>query len=208
MRLVELTLNAYLDTLASDAPAPGGGSASALAGAQGAGLVAMVGRLTAGKKKYAEFHDNANAVIEEAEEVKAELIKSIDRDTDAYQMVTDAFALPKETDEQAAKRRQAIDEGMLCATKVPYETMLLSLRGLKVAEKLVGKCNTNAISDLGVGALNLLACTKGAWYNVLINLGSLKDESLAAQLKSDGEKMMNEALEIAGRLEQAVLGQL
>ena len=106
MKLVDMKLNEYLDILISDEPAPGGGSVSALAGAQGAALMSMVCDLTISKKKYAEDHEFCKAVKEEAVELFKSLSEAIDKDTDAYNLVAAAFKMPKETDEDKAERKR------------------------------------------------------------------------------------------------------
>ena len=108
MKLAEMTVTQFADTLASDAPAPGGGSAAALMGALGAGLTAMVGCLTQGRKKYAEYADFAARAESRGNELKAKLLDVMERDTEAFNLVSAAFALPRETDEEKAKRSASI----------------------------------------------------------------------------------------------------
>ena len=127
MKLAELTIKDFVDVLGSDAPAPGGGSVSALCGANGAALCAMVCRLTQGKKKYAEFDELMAEIIPQAQALYEKLILSIDKDTDAFNLVSAAFKMPKETPEEKAARSQKIAEGMVESTKVPFETMELCL---------------------------------------------------------------------------------
>lgn len=208
MKLAELTVKDFVEVLGSDAPAPGGGSVSALCAANGAALCAMVSRLTQGKKKYAEFAPLMEALIPQADELAQKLIVSIDKDTEAFNLVSAAFQMPKGTDEEKAARSQKIAEGMLVSTKVPFETMELTLQVLKLAQQLPGKFNTNAASDLGVAALNLSAAVRGAWLNVLINLGSLKDAELAADYRARGQQIVQEAQQIADGIYQAILESL
>ena len=160
MKLVELTVKDYLDLLKSDAPAPGGGSVSALSAAQGIGLVAMVSDLTIGRERYADFEEGCKKAKAEAIELYAKLVEAIDKDTEAFKM-------PKDTDENKAARSKAIADATLAATEVPFETLTLCMNALKVTETIVGKSNPNAASDLGVAALNLLAGIKGAWLKQL-----------------------------------------
>lgn len=199
MKLVEMTVKDYLDVLKSDAPAPGGGSVSALSAAQGVGLVCMVADLTIGKEKYAEWQEVCISAKEEAVDLYEKLVAAIDKDTEAFNQVSAAFKMPKETDEEKAVRKQAIADATLGATEVPFETLCLCVEGLKVTEKMVGKSNPNASSDLGVAALNLLAGIKGAWLNVLINLPGVKDEEAKARFL-EGKKMVLEAEVAAARI--------
>ena len=191
MKLTEMTVSDYLELVASDAPAPGGGSASALVGAQGVGLFTMVAGLTLGRKKYVDFVDNCNAVIEAGKPVVKELTAQIDRDTDAYNMISDAFKMPKDTDEEKAARKAAIREATITATNAPLYTLELCHKGMELGRMLIGKFNTNCASDFGVGALNVRAAAYGAWMNVLINVSGL-DEETAAGYKAKGQALIND----------------
>ena len=136
-----------------------------------------------------------------------ELIIGIDKDTEAFNKVSAAFKLPKDTDEQKAARSKAIQEDTVTATEVPYETMALCMKGLEITQKIVGKSNPNAASDLGVAALNLLAGLKGAYLNVKINLPSIKDEAIAAGLEA-AESMVVRAQKTAEKIYEEVLESL
>lgn len=200
MKLIDLKLNEYLDILLSDAPAPGGGSVSALAGAQGAALMAMVADLTTAKEKYADDHETCRQARAKAGELYTKLAEAIDKDTEAFNLVAAAFKMPKETEEEKAARRKAIADGTLESTKVPFGVMQMAAEGLEVAQMLVGHSNPNCGSDLGVGILNMLCCIKGAWLNVKINLPGVKDEELAAKYEAEGRKIMAEGKALADRL--------
>ena len=205
MKLVDMTVTSYIDLLNSDAPAPGGGSASALCGAQGAALVSMVAGLTIGKKKYPDDQELCAEVAVKASKLKDALLAQVDKDTEAFNLVSEAFKLPKETDEQKAARSKAIADATLVATQVPFETMTLCLEALHFSKSLVGHSNTNAASDLGVSALNLITCMKGAWLNVLINLGGVKDVAKANDFRTKGEEMVAAAQKEAEEIYQATL---
>ena len=205
MKLVEMTVSSYLDLLNSDAPAPGGGSASALCGAQGAALVSMVAGLTIGKKKYPDDQELCAEVAKKASCLKNALLAQVDKDTEAFNLVSEAFKLPKETDEQKAVRSKAIADATLVATEVPFMTMKLCLETLHYTKSLIGHSNTNAASDLGVSALNLITCMKGAWLNVLINLGGVKDEAKANEFRTKGEKMVKTAQKEADEIYKATI---
>ena len=207
MKLVDMTVKNYLDVLKSEAPAPGGGSVSALSAAQGAGLVAMVCDLTIPKEKYAEYKDLCQQVKAEILEVFDELVIGIDKDTEAYNKVSAAFKLPKGTDEEKAARSKAIQEATIIATEVPYETMSLCMKGIEITAKIVGKSNPNASSDLGVAALNFLAGIKGAYLNVMINLPGIKSEEQKARFK-DAEEMVKKAEAAVDKIYKEVLASL
>lgn len=205
MELTKMTMTAYIDLLNSDAPAPGGGSASALCGAQGAALVSMVAGLTIGKKKYPLDQELCIEVAQKTSKLKDALLTQVDKDTEAFNLVSAAFKLPKETDAEKAARSKAIADATLVATEVPFETMRLCLETLQYTKSLIGHSNTSAASDLGVSALNLICCMKGAWLNVLINLGGLNDEAKANEFRSKGEKMVAAAQKEADEIYKATL---
>lgn len=204
MKLADMQVESYLELVASDAPAPGGGSASALCGAQGIGLVAMVARLTLGKKKFAEFHEICEKVAKEAEDICDKLTRQIDIDTKAYGCIADAFKLPKDTEQQKTVRRQAIADATLYAAEVPLETMRLGLQGLECTQKLIGNYNTNCASDVGCGVYGMLSCVKGAWLNVLINVDGISDAGKAGELREKGAAIAARAEEITKALEEEV----
>lgn len=204
MALIDMQLKDYLNLLASDAPAPGGGSASALCGAQGIGLVAMVAKLTAGKEKFAAYKQVCEAVMAQADTLCEALTKQVDIDTEAYGRIAAAFKLPKGTDEEKAARKEAIGAATLYATEVPLETMRLGVQGLECTGKLIGSYNTNCASDVGCGAYGLLSCVRGAWLNVLINVGGVPDPEKAERLKREGQALADRAERLASELAEQI----
>lgn len=200
MKLIDLRLDEYLDILLSDAPAPGGGSVSALAGAQGAALIAMVADLTTSKEKYADDHETCRQAHSKAGELYASFAEAIDKDTEAFNLVSAAFKMPKGTDEEKAARRKAIDDGTLEATKVPFGVMKMAEEALRTAGSMVGHSNPNCSSDLGVGILNLMCCIRGAWLNVKINLPGVKDEAFATECEKEGKRIIEECEALADSL--------
>ena len=205
MKLAELKTAEFVDLLASDAPAPGGGSAAALEGALGAALTAMVCGLTVGKKKYAEFQELAEEAQKKATDLKARFVDVMDRDTEAFNVVSAAFGMPKATDEEKAARSAAIQKGLEGCTKTPFEMMELAVETLELTASILGKSNDSAASDLGVSALSLRAAVQGAWLNVLINIGSLKNKELAADYQAKGEALLAKALPLADQIYSTVV---
>lgn len=205
MKLAELKVNAFTELLASDAPAPGGGSAAALEGGIGAALTAMVCELTAGKKQYAEHRDFILEVQKKAEALRVRFVDVMDRDTEAFLVVSDAFAMPKGTDEEKAARSAAIQAGLVKCTETPFEMMEMATETLELTASILGRFNEAAASDLGVAALSLRSGIQGAWLNVLINIGSLKDKELAADFRAKGEALLARALPLADQVYNTVL---
>ncbi len=195
--LQQLSLIDFAKELASDSPAPGGGSVAALASSLGAGLAAMGCRLTLGRKKYADVQEDVRAFAERADTLRNELMALVDRDTEAYNEVVAAWKLPKGNDEEKAARAQAIHEATRHAAEIPLETLRLSLNGLKLLKKLAFKGNTNAISDIGVATLMLRSGMEGAAYNVEINLKDLDDAPLVESMRRELADARREADAIA-----------
>ena len=205
MKLAEMNVTEFARVLASDAPAPGGGSTAALEGALGAALTAMVCRLTEGKKAFAEHRESILEVMAKAEALQANFLEVMDRDTDAFMVVSNAFAMPKATDEEKAARSAAIQKGLEGCTATPFEMMQLAAETIELTEGLLGRFNTASASDLGVGALSLRSAVQGAWLNVLINIGSLKDKELAEDYRAKGEALVKKVCEAADRVYATVL---
>jgi glutamate formiminotransferase/formiminotetrahydrofolate cyclodeaminase len=194
----------WLEELAAPTPTPGGGSAAALSGAIGASLLSMVAGLTMGKKGY-------EAVQAEMAERKAALDPMrgrfhafIDKDAAAFDKVMAAFKLAKGTDEEKARRSEAIQAATKGACEVPLEVMALAVEALKHALAIAEKGNKNSVTDSGVGAMHLTTALKGAHLNVLINLPSLKDEKFVAEKKQRAHKLLEEGQELARAVEKAV----
>ncbi len=174
-RLVSMTNREFADELSSDSPAPGGGSVAALCAAQAAGLVAMVGNLTVGKKKYAAAQDRVKEIAEEAQDLKDFFLDAIDADTDAFNKVMDCFGMPKTTKVQVLARNLAIAETTRGATRVPFSVLERVPGLLDLADEIGRIGNQNSLSDAGVAVLTALSGAEGAYYNVLINLAGLAD---------------------------------
>jgi glutamate formiminotransferase/formiminotetrahydrofolate cyclodeaminase len=158
-----------IDALADGAPTPGGGSAAAYSGAMGAALVAMVARLTLGKKKYAEISEQMLAILDEAEFLKKKLMAAVQEDSTAFNKVMSAFRLPKGSEEEKATRAAAIAKATLHAAEVPLETARFALRVMELALRAAEIGNPNAITDAGTGAALAQAALTGAGYNIRIN---------------------------------------
>jgi formiminotetrahydrofolate cyclodeaminase len=191
--ITEKTVHEFLDELASDSPAPGGGSIAALAGAMGTALTAMVCRLTIGKKKYVEVQEEMESILQEAEELRGKMTRLVDEDTEAFNGVMAAFGLPKETPEQQVRRAAAIQEATHEATLVPLRVMKLVDRSLPLAVRVAEKGNKNSASDAGVAALMLQAACSGAALNVRTNLGSLKDEVFVRETTAQVKEILGRA---------------
>lgn len=196
MLLTDMSVKQFVEKLASDAPAPGGGSAAALSGALGAGLVSMVCRLTVGKEKYAEFEGLAQTTLKKSDALMHSLLEGIQKDTNAFDGVMEAFGMPKATEEQKAARSAAIQAAYRVAIASPEATAKDCLEVIRLAFALLNKSNANAASDLSVGAMQAYAGLKGALDNVQINLPAMKDTAYVAEKKAWMSQIDKEASEL------------
>ncbi len=177
--LAELSLKAFIDKIISYEPVPGGGSVSAFNGAMAAALSAMVANLTVGRKKYAEVDELMRTLAARLEETATRLLADVDRDSDAYNRVFDAFKLPKETDEEKARRSEAIQRETKHAAQVPMEVARAVHDILPQIATIAQQGNTNAITDACVAMMCARTAVLGALLNVKINLASIKDKAFA-----------------------------
>ncbi|MGL4209626.1 MAG: cyclodeaminase/cyclohydrolase family protein [Candidatus Adiutrix sp.] len=208
MKLADRTLTGFSEVLASQAPAPGGGSTAALEGALGAALIHMVGALTTGKAKFAAHQPLIDQMLLTSEKIRQDFIKVIDEDTQAFNEVTAVFSLPKTTDDEKKARTCAMENALKACCHTPLIMMKLSLEALELAGLALGKTNPNAASDFGVAALSLKAAVQGAWLNILINIGGIKDAEFAENHRQQGEEILAKALPLADQIYEAVLGSL
>ncbi len=175
----------FIDDLASSNPTPGGGSAAAFTAAEAAALVAMVGRVTVGKKAYEEVETQMYAMIEKAEELRAQLTAAVEEDAAAFDGFLLALRLPKSTDEEKVLRENAMEKATMVAAMVPHRVAGLALEVLRLTREAVTHGNLNAISDGASATYLASAAIKGAGMNVKINRKSLKNPSAAEALIAD-----------------------
>lgn len=206
--LASMTIKQFADELASDSPAPGGGSVAALAGTLSAALSSMVAALTFEKKGFETKRPEMEKIGVEAQEVLRSQVDAIDEDTFAFNKVMDAFGLPKATDEQKAVRKKAIEEANKGATLEPLKTLERSAKMLELAGKVAKDGNPNSLSDAGVAALMARAAAHGAYYNVLINLSGIGDEKWKNQIRADADKYISDMNLLAQKIEAYVMEKL
>lgn len=191
--LVEMTVADFISELASDTPAPGGGSVAALSGALGAALAAMVCRLTVGNAKYAAVDQEMRSVLTKADVLKAVLTKLIDEDTAVFNQVMSAYRLPKVTDEEKALRSEAIQLNLKAAAELPLTVAEHCFALLELAKQTLDCGNANASSDAAVAGAMAHAGLVAALYNVRINAMSIKDTALKATLLQSAESLKSRA---------------
>ena len=186
-RLVERTLRAFSDDLASDAPVPGGGSAAAYAGAMGAALAAMVARITAKKEGSSDSPD----FIGEMDRLRGALLRLVDADSAAYARVAEAMRLPRKTEEEKRARTDRLQAALVTASEVPLEVAKTARRLLEACERSVASASPMTASDIGVGALLAETALRGAALNVMINLASIKDPAQVKLLSEDLDRTLD-----------------
>ena len=192
-KLVDMNLVEFVDETASESPAPGGGSISAYMGAMGSALGSMVANLSSHKRGWDERWEEFSDWAEKGKSYQTQLIKMVDEDTNAFNVIMDAFGLPKKTDEEKAARTKAIQDATKYATEVPFKTMELCYGCMEVAKAMAEIGNPNSVTDAGVGALAARSGVIGAFLNVKINAAGLNDKEFAAKIIADGEAIVEKA---------------
>ena len=199
--------NEFVEVLASKAPVPGGGGASALVGAIGTALGNMVGSLTVGKKKYADVEEEMWELKKKADELQKELLHLIERD-EVFEPLSKAYGMPRETEEEKAEKARVMEIVLKDACSVPMEIMEKCCEAIEIIVEFAAKGSTLAISDAGVGAAFCKAALQGASLNVYINTKSMKNREYAEELNAKCDAMLEKYTKIADEVFESVLGRL
>jgi glutamate formiminotransferase / formiminotetrahydrofolate cyclodeaminase len=182
--LAGMTLLKFADELASESPAPGGGSVAALCGALGASLGTMVANLSAGKRGWEDRLAGFSEWAVKGQHIKDELMRLVDEDTHAFNQVMNAFGMPKDTAEEKAARSLAIENASKGAALIPFKVMEVSFSSFALLREMAQNGNASSITDAGVGVLCTYTAVMGAALNVRINLSGIKDRAFGDELKS------------------------
>lgn len=200
--LTELSISDYTNRLASEQPAPGGGSAAALSGLTGVCLLEMVINLSLHREDLAQYGEVLSAKQHELAELHQVLQSLIDRDAQAFSGVMAAYQMPKATETEKQLRKNAVQHAYRLAAEIPLETARACLATLEIAKTLCGKANPHAVSDLAIGSLSAHTAAIGALLNTAINLPYIMDKELASsldgqvcQLRSSADELLAEILE-------------
>ncbi len=193
--LVQKTVEGFVNETASESPAPGGGSVAALLGSLGAALGAMVANLSAGKRGWEDKISVYSEIAFKAQEIKADLLNLIDKDTDAFNEVMKAFALSKDNEQEISARKKAIAQANYNAMLIPYETMKKSIAIFEIIKEMATHGNPNSISDAGVGALCTRTAVLGAAMNVKINATSIMDYADVKNILMKVEQIERECIQ-------------
>ena len=200
----ELNLNEFTKELSSGAPVPGGGGASALMGAVSASLCSMVGNLTSGKKKYAEYQQDIERIITEAVSLNERMLALIEKDAEAFEPLAKAYSIPKED----PGRDETLEKALYEAAMAPLEIVKCSALVSALIKELVVKGSRLAISDVGVAASACEACAKGAAMNVYINTKLMKDRETATKLNAETIALVDEVCAVSKAAYDEVKGGL
>lgn len=198
----------WVDALASKAPVPGGGGASALGGALGAALGQMVVHLTIGKKRYADVEEEMEKNLTELNRLGEEFLRLADRDGEVFAPLAEAYSMPSETREQREEKERVMEERLLAASLVPLEMMDKALLVINILEFLGEKGSRMAISDVGVAAQFAKAALTGAAMNVYINTKAMKNREKAEELNRKAEWLIEDGKQRGDAVYEKVLEQL
>jgi len=189
---MNISISDFLERLSSDSPTPGGGAVAALTGALSCSLTSMVGNLTYGKKNYEEYWEVSKKIVEETKTLREDFLSLFYEDMEVFTKLMATFGLPRRTAEEKEERKQAIGQATKKAIEVPLNTMKKSQRAAELALTMAEIGNLNAISDAGIAGEMALSACKSASYNVLINLGFLKDEDYSENIEEQYRIIMKE----------------
>ena len=204
----EKKISEYLEVLSSKAPVPGGGGASALAGALGNALGQMVVNLTVGKKKYAEVEEEMQKYLTDLKTMQQEFLHLSDRDAEVFAPLAECYRLPSTTPEEKEHKDAVMEEKLLDASMVPVEIMEKSLELLEILDVLSDKGSRMAVSDVGVAVQFTRTALLGAVMNVYINTKSMKNREQAEEINQKAKRMIKIGTSQADEIYEKVLAQL
>ena len=202
MHTAEQTCQGFLDALASKAPVPGGGGASALVGALGAALCTMVGNYTVGKKKYAEVEEDVKGLMARAEDIRARLLALVDADAEAFEPLSKAYAIPKDDPNREAVMEKCLRD----AAATPMAILRLSCEAIDLHREMLDKGSVIMLSDVGTGVIFCQSALYGAALNVRVNTKSMTDRTFAQAMDEEADALVEQYGAIARQVYDAVLG--
>ena len=195
----------FIEVLASKAAVPGGGGAAALAGAIGMALGSMVCNLTTGKKKYAQYEEAIQEILEKAAKLEEELLSMIDKDAEGFFPLSKAYGLPTTTEEEKQYKAETMEKCLKVACEVPMNIVRLCYDSIKLHEELVDKGLKLAISDVGCGVQCLRAAILSGQLNVIINVNSMKDREYAEKIEKECNELVEDGVKICDEVYKKVL---
>ena len=205
---VDLSCTEFVEVLASKAPAPGGGGASALVGAIGCALGNMVGSLTVGKPKFADVEADIIALNEKAQALQADLIALVAKDAEVFVPLSKAYGMPKDTEEQKAEKARVMEKCLWECCDVPMEIMRACCKAIDLCDEYAAKGSRLALSDAGCGAIICKSALQAASLNVYINTKSMADREHAQALEDECDKMLADYTAKADEVYGGVMNEL
>ena len=202
------SIEEFAGSLSSAKPVPGGGGACAAAGAFAAALGMMVANLTVGKKRYADVEEEMKEILIRLGALRDQLLELIDKDAEAFEPLSRAYGLPRETPDQREEKERVLEAALYEASMVPLEIMERILKAMEDLEILSKKGSRIVISDAGVGVLFAQAALDGASLNVFINTKLMKDQITAQRIDKKAEDMIRQGQEYKDRIYSTVMSQI
>lgn len=204
----DMAMNLWMDELYSKAPVPGGGGASAVAGSMAACLGGMVANLTTGKKKYAQYQEDIEGLLEKTAGMKDIFLDLMEKDAEAFEPLSKAYSLPKDTEEEKAHKESVLELALKDASVVPLQIMIAATELIDLLEELSVKGSRLALSDVGVALVMTRAALMGASMNVYINTRMMKNRVCAEAYEGQADKMIEEGCERIDLLYSRILTEL
>lgn len=198
-------IDSFLSELASKAPVPGGGGASALGGALGSCLGQMVGNLTVGKKKYAAVEEEMEGLLTRLHEMQGEFLRLAEADEEVFAPLAEAYRLPSETEKEREEKARVMEGLLLAASQVPLKIMELAAEAVEIFDVLAERGSRMAVSDAGVGVQFVRTALTGAAMNVVINTKSMRDRGVAEQLNARAGELLDRGMDRADQVYRKVL---
>jgi len=192
----------FAAALASKAPVPGGGGASALVGALGAALCSMVANYTVGKKKYAAVEEDVKAILARADELREQLLALVEEDAKAFEPLSRAYAIPKDD----PGREEVMERCLRAAAAPPMELLRLSCQAIDLHRELLDKGSAMVLSDVGTGVIFCWSALYGAALNVKVNTKLMKDREYAQAVNAEANELVNKYWKIADQVYETVMG--
>ena len=199
-KLVNMKMTAFANETASESPAPGGGSVSAYVGTLGISLGTMVANLSSHKKGWDERWEEFGNWAEKGQAIKDELLKLVDEDTHSFNLIMQAMALPKSTEDEKAVRKNEIQKATKYAIEVPFNVMQLSFDSMTVIKAMAEQGNPNSVTDACVGALCARTAVLGAFMNVKINASGYDDKTFVNEILSKGKEIEKKAIALEAEI--------
>ncbi|WP_432630703.1 cyclodeaminase/cyclohydrolase family protein [Brotaphodocola sp.] len=193
-------IGTWIETLASKAPVPGGGGASAVGGALASALGQMVSNLTIGKKRYADVELEVKEICEHLERIQKDLLDLADRDAEVFAPLARAYSLPTNTEEERATKDWEMEKNLLEASLVPLQMMGKAIEVLKALDVLEEKGSKMAVSDVGVASQFARSAVTGAVMNIYINTRSMKDREKAEELNREADALLRDGIYLADQI--------